>query len=111
MIYTNDDNQVNDSRLMDELIERLTKEFKEYKDDDGGNTSDDTLMDDFADAYTGNIADAMALLDGLDTCDVLDLIVAMNDCYEQPSLMLDWMEDKQELANEIVGYLLRTNIK
>ena len=92
---------------MNELIEKLNKEFKDYARDDNGATPEDTLVDDFTDNYISNTADAMELLDKLGTCNVLDLITSLNGFYEDSSLMLDWMEDKQELANEIIGNLLR----
>jgi len=88
--------------IQEELVEAI-------KEDYGKNpTLDDT--DDFAGEYFGDYGSAIKFLNGLGASDMLEAMDEMAQKYEDPAVLLDWIADPQELANELVGYIVRTGL-
>lgn len=65
---------------------------------------------DFADNYCGDYFSALKFLTSLGMNDLLDSMSRMAQKYEDPTVVLDWLDDPQELANELVGFILRVKL-
>jgi len=70
---------------------------------DYAHQSDD--VDDFADNYFGTDEDAEKWLDSLGSNVLLQLVGKLLDYYDE--MPQEWLDNPQEMGNEIVGYLLR----
>ncbi|MFT8556577.1 hypothetical protein [Liquorilactobacillus hordei] len=68
-------------------------------------------IDSYADNYVNSIEDADKFLARISSIDLLELINILINRYDDNNLITDWIEDKIELVNEIVGYLLRDYLK
>lgn len=62
-------------------------------------------VDEFADSYFGTDEDAEKWLDSLGSGVLLQFVGKLFDYYD--AMPLEWLDNPQEIGNEIVGYLLR----
>lgn len=94
-----------------ELTSKLTVEFKDFaKDYDLNEYSYEDISDEYAMDYFGDEYQACLFLNSLDTTDVIELIDDMTRFYENPITVMDWLCEPQELANEIIGFVIRNYV-
>ncbi|MFT9003073.1 MAG: hypothetical protein ABF991_00015 [Liquorilactobacillus hordei] len=67
-------------------------------------------IDSYADNYVNSIEEADNFLSEISSIDLLELINILINRYADNNLISDWISDKIELINEIVGYLLREEL-
>ena len=94
-----------------ELTSKLTVEFKEFSKDYNLNEySYEDISDEYAMDYFGDEHQACLFLNSLDTTDVVEIIDDMTRFYENPITVMDWLCEPQELANEIIGFVIRNYV-
>lgn len=62
-------------------------------------------LDDFVENYFPDDGDALAWMDAMGSKALLQLISLLMDYYT--AMPLEWLDNPQELGNEMVGYLMR----
>lgn len=64
-------------------------------------------VDSFADSYATNEKQAIEFLDSFKGSELNELLILLINRYNDNNLISDWIVEKIELTNEIVGYLVR----
>ncbi|KRL08055.1 hypothetical protein [Liquorilactobacillus hordei] len=84
---------------------KLVNEFDQSSDNNQQYLSE--KVDNFADSYTNTEEQAIEFLDNFKGSELNEILILLINRYNDNNLISDWIVDKIELTNEIVGYLVR----
>ena len=68
------------------------------------------VADEFAMDYFGNVKEAISFLNGLNVVEFMQIESGMAEFYDDPTVVLSWLDDPQEMANEVVGFVVRNYV-
>lgn len=94
-----------------ELTKKLSVEFKEFRKDYDDDYPAEDISDEFSMDYFGDEKQANLFLDSLNVLEFIQLLKGMVEFYDDPIVVLPWVtDDNQELANEIIGFIIRNYV-
>lgn len=93
-----------------ELTIKLESEFEDFAEDYVSDYPREDVADEFAMNYFGDVKVAIWFLNRLNVVEFMQIENGMTKFYDDPTVVLSWLDDPQEMANEVVGFVVRNYV-
>ena len=93
-----------------ELAMELKSEFEDFAEGYGSDYPREDVADEFAMDYFCDVKSAISFLNELNVFEFMQIESDMTKFYDDPTVVLSWLYDPQEMANEVVGFVIRNYV-